>query len=366
MLRVTDIITNHFLCYLAYTFFITYSFRVVVTTRTNRKIQTRKIGFNTLLIGSNEKALDLYKNIMNNKISSGHKFVGFVNIYEKDNYCLCEYMPHLGSVDNLKNIIKEHQIEDIIIAVESQEHKELERVITKTEGESVIIKAIPDNCDILTGKVKIDALFDEPLVPISHELMPQWQMNFKRFMDVSVSVFVLVFFFPLYLFLAFGVKFSSPGPIFYSHYRVGKRGEPFKIFKFRSMRIDAEADGPALSSENDPRITNFGKFLRKMRLDEIPQFYNVLIGDMSLVGPRPERQFFIDQIVVKAPHYSHLLRVRPGITSWGQVKYGYAKDVDEMVQRLKYDIIYIENMSIYIDIKILIYTIRTVLLAKGL
>ncbi|MCE3279622.1 MAG: polyprenyl glycosylphosphotransferase, partial [Bacteroidetes bacterium] len=155
------------------------------------------------------------------------------------------------------------------------------------------------------------------------------------------------------------------GPVFYSHERIGWHGKPFMIHKFRSMYVDAEKMGPALSSKHDPRITPLGRFLRKVRLDEIPQFYNVLIGEMSIVGPRPERQYFIDQIVQKAPHYKHLHKVRPGITSWGQVKYGYAENVDEMIARLKYDIIYIENMSLGIDLKILIYTALIVVQGRG-
>jgi lipopolysaccharide/colanic/teichoic acid biosynthesis glycosyltransferase len=131
------------------------------------------------------------------------------------------------------------------------------------------------------------------------------------------------------------------------------------------MYTNAEKMGPALSSQDDPRITRFGKFLRKVRLDELPQFYNVLIGEMSVVGPRPERLYFINQITQKAPHYRHLHKVRPGITSWGQVKYGYAENVDQMIDRLKYDLLYIENMSLYVDLKILIYTVLIVLQGRG-
>jgi len=196
--------------------------------------------------------------------------------------------------------------------------------------------------------------------------MPAWQENSKRMIDVLVSVLVLIICSPLYIFTAIGVKLSSPGPVFYRQIRIGRYGRPFRIFKFRSMYVGAEKQGIALSKENDSRITPFGKFLRKSRLDEIPQFYNVLIGEMSLVGPRPERKYFIEQILPIAPQFVLLHRVRPGITSWGQVKYGYAKNVDEMIERLKYDIIYIENMSLYLDVKILIYTIKTVVLGKGL
>lgn len=219
--------------------------------------------------------------------------------------------------------------------------------------------------DILTGMVKMSSIIGTPLIQISHDLMPAWEENMKRIIDILTALFALIILSPLYLFLTLGVKFSSRGPVLYSHERIGRYGKPFTIYKFRSMVNDAESNGPALSSHNDGRITSFGLFMRKMRLDELPQFYNVLIGDMSLVGPRPERQYFIDQIIKKAPHFNHLQKVRPGITSWGQVKFGYASNVEEMIERLKYDILYIENMSLLVDLKILIYTIKTVLNASG-
>ena len=161
------------------------------------------------------------------------------------------------------------------------------------------------------------------------------------------------------------VKLSSPGPIFYKQERIGKHGKPFNMLKFRSMYVDSESAGPQLSKDNDPRITPWGRFMRKTRLDEIPQFFTVLKGDMSIVGYRPERQFYIDQIVQRVPHYLMLLKIKPGITSWGEVKFGYASNVDEMVERLKYDILYIENMNLAIDIKILIYTVLIVVQGRG-
>jgi len=206
---------------------------------------------------------------------------------------------------------------------------------------------------------------DEPLIQVSPDYMPEWQKFVKRLMDVVLSFLALLFLSPLMLVLAIGVKRSSKGPIFYRQERVGLHGKLFQIIKFRSMYVDAEANGPQLSSTFDSRITPFGKMMRKTRMDELPQFYNVLVGEMSLVGPRPERQFYVNQIVKVAPHYKLMQKVKPGITSWGQVKYGYAENIEQMVQRLKYDLVYIENMSLQMDIKILIHTVLIVLQRRG-
>jgi lipopolysaccharide/colanic/teichoic acid biosynthesis glycosyltransferase len=205
----------------------------------------------------------------------------------------------------------------------------------------------------------------DALIEIYPDLMPRWEKNLKRIFDIVSSSIAIIILLPIYIFTAIKVKLSSEGDIIYKQERVGIHGEPFYIYKFRSMYTDAEKNGPALSSKDDARITNWGKVMRKWRLDEIPQFFNVLFGDMSLVGPRPERQFFIDQLIALAPHYKHIQRVKPGITSLGMVKYGYAENVNQMIDRLKFDIIYIENISLLLDIKIMFYTVRTVIQGRG-
>jgi lipopolysaccharide/colanic/teichoic acid biosynthesis glycosyltransferase len=219
--------------------------------------------------------------------------------------------------------------------------------------------------DILLGSVKMTAIWDAPLIQISPELMPVWQQSLKRVLDIVVSFIAVAILSPVFIFTAIMVKLSSKGPIFYSHERIGLYGKPFTMHKFRSMFVDAEKNGPQLSSKLDSRITSFGRFMRKVRLDEIPQFFNVLKGQMSLVGYRPERQYFIDQIIKTAPHYKLLFKVKPGITSWGQVKFGYAENVDQMIQRLKYDILYLENMSLSVDFKIMIYTVLIIIQGRG-
>lgn len=348
-------------------FFFTALLRMILLTRASRRLKRGEVTFNTLIIGGSEAALNLYEEIQNQPKGLGYRFLGFVDDVRKQDSLLSRKLPKLGSLRKLAKVIDQYEVEEVIIAVETSQHnrlRELLNVLFDYE-DRVLVKIIPDMYDIMLGSVKMDHVFGAVLIEIRQEMMPRWQRVVKRLLDVISSAVMLLLLFPLLAYIALRVRLSSVGPVFYRQERIGLNGQPFNIIKFRSMYLDAEAGGPQLSQDNDDRCTPWGKVMRKYRLDEFPQFWNVLRGEMSLVGPRPERQYYIDLISERAPHYRHLLKVRPGITSWGQVKYGYASNVDEMVQRLKFDILYIENRSLTLDIKILFYTVVVLLQGKG-
>ncbi len=338
--------------------------RFVLISYFVKAVQSGKLGFKTLLVGGSDKAIAIYEEIKSLPKSMGHQFVGFVNLNGIDTQ-LKDQLRYLGHADTIQEIIEREQIEEVIVALDTSEHEKLRHIVSVISPYEVTIKLIPDMYDILSGSVKMNNIFGTMLIEINRDPMPKWQQHVKRIMDIFISVVAMILLLPLYLMLAIWVKTSSKGPIFFRQERIGIKGSKFNIIKFRTMYVDAEKNGPQLSSEHDPRITPAGRVMRKYRLDEFPQFYNVLVGDMSLVGPRPERQFYIDQIAKREPQYLELTRVRPGITSWGQVKYGYAENVDQMIQRMKYDLLYMRNMSLALDIKILFYTILIVFMAKG-
>ena len=354
---VTAYFLLHFICALVA--------RLLVVTSIQGLVLRREIAFNTLLIGANARAAEVYQELEAYNRHLGLRFVGYVPVFDTPDPHLPRELRNLGFYTRLPELVAAHRIEEVIIAIEPGEHKTIEEILALLDEVSVRVSILPDLYQILLGSVKVSHLFGTPLIEIKQDLLPVWQAVTKRVIDVVASALFLLLFSPGYALVALMVRWSSPGPIFYGQQRIGRGGEPFKIWKFRSMYVDAERAGPALSSDHDPRITPWGRFMRKVRLDELPQFWNVVRGEMSLVGPRPERQFFIDQILQRAPHYRHLHRVRPGITSLGQVKYGYASTVDEMVKRLRYDILYIENMSLAMDFRVMLFTIRIILQGRG-
>lgn len=243
--------------------------------------------------------------------------------------------------------------------------RELYTIIQNIYPTGVDIAVVPRLYDMLTGAARIMEITDSPLIRITDNHMSDAEICIKRFFDIIAASLVLVLFSPLYLLLALAVKCSSPGPVFYKQERLGHFGRPFYILKFRTMHDNSEGDTPKLSLNNDPRITRVGHLLRKYRLDELPQMVNILRGEMSFVGPRPERDYFIRQIVEKAPYYCLIYKIRPGLTSWGPIRVGYTDTLEKMIQRLNYDIVYMESMSLKLDIKILFYTLGVIIDGKG-
>jgi exopolysaccharide biosynthesis polyprenyl glycosylphosphotransferase len=343
-------------------FVVTYLFRIVQTQLMILRLRRGVISNDVLVVGTGDMARKVTDIIVRNSVRTGQKIVGYVAVRDR---VVVEERLVLGRLDALEQYVRECAVNEVIIAVDDMDNDMIFDIANRLIVCGVEVKFAPRLFEVVTGHVSLTDVESEPLVDITSSRMPAWQQSVKRVFDVGVSFVCMIILLPVYAYVAVRVKLGSKGPIFYKQERIGYEGRPFMIYKFRTMYVDAERMGPQLSQVNDPRITPFGHVMRKYRLDELPQFWNILRGDMSIVGPRPERRYYIEQIEKIAPYYCLVYKVKPGLLSWGPIKIGYSDTVEKMVERLRYDIIYMDNMTLQTDIKILFYSVGVILKGKG-
>ncbi|MCO5231653.1 MAG: exopolysaccharide biosynthesis polyprenyl glycosylphosphotransferase [Chitinophagales bacterium] len=343
-------------------FFPTILLRIAWLFKTKREIKKDKISFPTIVIGNHKNQDKIIADIQRLRYIQG---LDIIKIFNKNTLSIQSKKNIQQQLQELQNEIKATDATHAILVLSKEEREWIPHYIQLLDKLGLKIKIIPELYESLTTQIKINNPIGASLIDVYTDVMSPWQTTIKRTIDICASIFFLIISSPILLIIGILIKKSSPGPIIYRQERIGKRGQPFTIFKLRSMYINAEDKGPQLSKTDDDRITPIGKLIRKYRIDEFPQFYNVLIGDMSLVGPRPERRFFAEQIIKIHPEYEYIYKLKPGITSWGMVRFGYASSLDEIMERMQYDLMYINNFSLLMDFRILIYTILIIVKGKG-
>jgi exopolysaccharide biosynthesis polyprenyl glycosylphosphotransferase len=341
-------------------FIITSAFRMYLSSEVRFNYKTKKWTINTLIIGTGNNALKIANELEKN--AEQNTLLGFVSLNQQISVPKDRV---LGAMSQIASIIENNNIQEAIVVLDNTDEQQLFSIINSLYKFNIDIRFTPRLYEILTGSAKISRLEMSPLVNITSSSMADWEASIKRFSDIVLSVISLILLSPFLAYFMIRIKLDSKGPVFYRQERIGRYGRPFKILKFRTMYVGAENGTPQLSSANDDRITPMGRILRKYRIDEIPQFWNIIKGDMSLVGPRPERRYYINRIIEDAPYYCLLYKIRPGLTSWGPIKIGYSDSIEKMIERLNYDIIYLDNMSLITDFKILVYTIEIIFKGKG-
>lgn len=369
MLRRENWILLLILLLILFTF--TYIGRLIVTDRLIKRIREHKFSYRVVIVGMSKEAQNLALRLKNSTSFPTYTILGFLPL--KKERTQDDLIPDMSDVkifnnlEDLKNLCAAKELDQIIIVPNEIKAptKKIMYLLYHLFPFDVSIRINPDTLSFITSSIRLQDIKGEPFIDLSTPAVSEFSKNVKRTLDVFISGLGLIILSPVYALISILIKTSGDGPVFYSQERIGSHRKPFNIYKFRSMIVEAEKSEPLLSSDFDPRITKVGRWMRKYRLDELPQLWNVFKGDMSLVGPRPERAFFIEKIVKKAPWYTLVLQVKPGITSWGMVKYGYATSVDEMIERNRFDLVYLSNMSVAVDFKILLHTINTVASGKG-
>jgi exopolysaccharide biosynthesis polyprenyl glycosylphosphotransferase len=367
ILKLTDIYISYQYFYLSLLLFFgllfctTYIFRNLIYKEIQHNYKTKKWTVNTIIIGTGKNASKIESVMTKNALKN--TLCGYVSVDKSNHFIQKENI--LGSFNQIDQIIQKNNIHEAIIALDDTDDYQLFDYINTLYKYDIEIRFTPRLYEILTGSARIGGIGVQPFVSLTDVHMPDWQIAVKRLNDFILSTIMLIVLLPVFIYFAIAIKIDSKGPVFYKQERIGRYGKPFNILKFRTMYQNSENGTPQLSSATDERVTRIGRTLRKYRIDELPQFMNILKGEMSIVGPRPERKYYIDQIIETAPYYCLLYKIRPGLTSWGPIKIGYSDTIEKMIERLNYDIIYMEDMTLLNDLRILILTVEILFKGKG-